>query len=189
MQKVAWLTCALHVRWDGNNGPEQTDYIAMKNLIEATPKSIKRFVLTTSAGVDRSNKLPFNILNLFGGFLRDLVTLAEHHYIDFLHILLCVCAVIVHCHGLTCQVKMHAVVSSGVLKYKKQSEVLLQKSGLPWTLVRPSRLTDGPYTSFDLNTLLQATAGTRQDVQISLQDDQVGEASRIAVAGERTLPV
>ncbi len=53
-------------RWDGNNGPEQTDYVAMKNLIEATPKSIKRFVLTTSAGVDRSNQLPFNILNLFG---------------------------------------------------------------------------------------------------------------------------
>ena len=65
-------TCLLLVmlsftcRWDGNNGPEQTDYVAMKNLIEATPKSVKRFVLTTSAGVDRSNKLPFNILNLFG---------------------------------------------------------------------------------------------------------------------------
>jgi nucleoside-diphosphate-sugar epimerase len=57
-------------RWQGNNGPEQTDYVAMKNLIEATPKSIKRFVLTTSAGVDRSNQLPFSILNLFGGFLH-----------------------------------------------------------------------------------------------------------------------
>ena len=53
-------------RWTGNNGPEQTDYIAMRNLIEATPKSVKRFVLTTSAGVDRSNKIPFSILNLFG---------------------------------------------------------------------------------------------------------------------------
>ena len=40
--------------------------MAVKNLIEATPKSVKRFLLTTSAGVDRSNKLPFNILNLFG---------------------------------------------------------------------------------------------------------------------------
>ena len=28
-------------------------------------------------------------------------------------------------------------------------------SGLPYTLLRPSRLTDGPYTSYDLNTLLQ----------------------------------
>ncbi|BDA42679.1 probable protein TIC 62, chloroplastic [Coccomyxa sp. Obi] len=122
-------------RWDGNNGPEQTDYVAMKNLIEATPKSVKRFVLTTSAGVDRSNQLPFNILNLFG-----------------------------------------------VLKYKKASELLLQQSGLPWTIVRPGRLTDGPYTSYDLNTLLQATAGTRQDIQVSLKDDQSGETSRIAVA-------
>ena len=56
----------LHCRWAGNNGPEQTDYIAMRNLIEATPKSVKRFLLTTSAGVDRSNKIPFSILNLFG---------------------------------------------------------------------------------------------------------------------------
>ncbi|EIE24967.1 hypothetical protein COCSUDRAFT_83659, partial [Coccomyxa subellipsoidea C-169] len=123
-------------KWDGNNGPEQTDYVAMKNLIEATPTSVKRFVLTTSAGVDRSNQLPFNILNLFG-----------------------------------------------VLKFKKASEGVLQQSGLPWTILRPGRLTDGPYTSYDLNTLLQATAGTRQDVQISLQDDQSGETSRIAVAG------
>ena len=75
-------------------------------------------------------------------------------------------------------------VHAGVLKYKKQAEDLLQHSGLPWTILRPSRLTDGPYTSYDLNTLLQATAGTRQDVQISMQDDQLGEASRIAVAGE-----
>ena len=59
----------LHCRWAGNSGPEQTDYIAMRNLIEATPKSVKRFLLTTSAGVDRSNKIPFSILNLFG----------EHH--------------------------------------------------------------------------------------------------------------
>ena len=63
-----WLfkSFCLACRWTGNNGPEQTDYIAMRNLIDATPKSIKRFVLTTSAGVDRSNKIPFSILNLFG---------------------------------------------------------------------------------------------------------------------------
>ena len=78
----------------------------------------------------------------------------------------------------------HSSHGAGVLKYKKQAETLLQQSGLPWTILRPSRLTDGPYTSYDLNTLLQATAGTRQDVLISPQDDQLGEASRIAVAGE-----
>ncbi len=51
---------------------------------------------------------------------------------------------------------------AGVLKYKRQAEELLESSGLPWTIIRPSRLTDGPYTSYDLNTLLKATSGTRQ---------------------------
>lgn len=32
-------------------------------------------------------------------------------------------------------------------------------SGLPYTILRPSRLTDGPYTSYDLNTLLQVGMG------------------------------
>ena len=58
------------------------------------------------------------------------------------------------------------------------------QSGLPWTIIRPGRLTDGPYTSYDLNTLLKNTSGSRQDVQLSLKDDLNGEASRIAVAGE-----
>lgn len=72
---------------------------------------------------------------------------------------------------------------AGVLKYKRDSEQHLQSSGLPYTVIRPGRLTDGPYTSYDLNTLLQATAGSRQDVQLSARDDQRGEVSRIAVAG------
>ena len=53
-------------RWDGDNGPEQTDWISNQNLIAATPKSVKRFVFTTSAGVERSGQFPFFILNLFG---------------------------------------------------------------------------------------------------------------------------
>ena len=40
--------------------------VATGNLIKATPKGIKRFVLVTSAGVERYNKLPFSILNIFG---------------------------------------------------------------------------------------------------------------------------
>lgn len=40
----------------------------------------------------------------------------------------------------------------------------------------------GPYTSYDLNTLLKGVAGTRQSVQLSPADDQVGETSRIATA-------
>lgn len=122
-------------RWDGGNNPEQTDYVAVKNLVEATPRSIKRFILTTSAGVERSNQFPFFILNAFG-----------------------------------------------VLKYKRMGEIELQKSGLPYTIIRPNRLTDGPYTSYDLNTLLKGVSGERQDIILTLNDDQVGETSRLAVA-------
>ena len=74
-------------------------------------------------------------------------------------------------------------VAEGVLKYKRQSEELLMQSGLPYTILRPGRLTDGPYTSYDLNTLLQATAGNRQDIQIAAKDELNGETSRIALAG------
>ena len=75
------------------------------------------------------------------------------------------------------------VLVTGVLKYKRQSEELLMQSGLPYTILRPGRLTDGPYTSYDLNTLLQATAGTRQDIQVAAGDELNGETSRIALAG------
>ncbi|KAJ9535880.1 hypothetical protein OSB04_un000968 [Centaurea solstitialis] len=49
----------------------------------------------------------------------------------------------------------------GVLKYKKMGEDFVRNFGLPYTIIRPGRLTDGPYTSYDLNTLLKATAGER----------------------------
>lgn len=122
-------------RWSGGNNPEQTDYVSVTNLIRACPQNLKRFTLTTSAGVERSGQFPFAILNLFG-----------------------------------------------VLKFKRMAEQELESSGLPYLIMRPSRLTDGPYTSYDLNTLFKATSGSRQDVQLSLKDDLVGEASRIAVA-------
>ena len=73
--------------------------------------------------------------------------------------------------------------AEGVLKYKRQSEELLMQSGLAYTILRPGRLTDGPYTSYDLNTLLQATAGNRQDIQVASKDELNGETSRIALAG------
>ncbi|KAJ9558763.1 LOW QUALITY PROTEIN: hypothetical protein OSB04_013377 [Centaurea solstitialis] len=67
----------------------------------------------------------------------------------------------------------------GVLKYKKMGEDFVRNSGLPYNykllqmplhfnyttrprILRwftPGRLTDGPYTSYHLNTLLKATAG------------------------------
>ncbi|CAB79871.1 putative protein [Arabidopsis thaliana] len=75
----------------------------------------------------------------------------------------------------------------GVLKYKKMGEDFLRDSGLPFTIIRfrtkePGRLTDGPYTSYDLNTLLKATAGERRAVVIGQGDNLVGEVSRLVVA-------
>lgn len=122
-------------RWEGNNGPRPTDYDGPHNLLKACPKSLKRFIFVTSAGVERRSEMPWAILNTFG-----------------------------------------------VLKFKRDSEMALEASGLPYTILRPSRLTDGPYTSYDLNTLLQATSGSRQEVVLAAGDSLFGEASRIAVA-------
>ena len=41
---------------------------------------------------------------------------------------------------------------------------------------------DGPYTSYDLNTLLKATSGTRKDVRLARSDRLDGQVSRIVVA-------
>ncbi|CEF99713.1 NAD(P)-binding domain [Ostreococcus tauri] len=71
----------------------------------------------------------------------------------------------------------------GVLKWKREGEKTLEASGLPYTILRPGRLTDGPYTSYDLNTLLKATSGTKRNVQIGTGDVLLPEAtSRIVVA-------
>lgn len=70
----------------------------------------------------------------------------------------------------------------GVLKYKKMGEDFVRNSGLPFTIIRPGRLTDGPYTSYDLNTLLKATAGERRAVLLGQGDELVGEVSRLVVA-------
>ncbi|KAM7272947.1 hypothetical protein ACFE04_027611 [Oxalis oulophora] len=70
----------------------------------------------------------------------------------------------------------------GVLKFKKMGEESVRGSGLPFTIIRAGRLTDGPYTSYDLNTLLKATAGQRRAVLIGQGDKLVGEVSRLVVA-------
>ncbi|KAJ1297095.1 hypothetical protein BS78_01G351700 [Paspalum vaginatum] len=70
----------------------------------------------------------------------------------------------------------------GVLKYKKMGEDFVRNSGIPFTIIRPGRLTDGPYTSYDLNTLLKATAGERRAVVLGKGDQLVGEVSRLVVA-------
>ncbi|CAI5529945.1 unnamed protein product [Closterium sp. Naga37s-1] len=123
-------------RWDGDNGPEQTDYVGVKNLLAALPQDLSRLVFVSSAGVERHNQLPYSILNLFG-----------------------------------------------VLKYKKMAEDLVKSSGIPYTILRPGRLTDGPYTSYDLNTLLKATAGMRKAVEVRRGSDSFsGETSRVVLA-------
>lgn len=125
-------------RWFGGNGPRATDDEGVRNLVAAakgaTP-GVKRFVLVSSAGVDRSDKPPYSILNLFG-----------------------------------------------VLASKKAGEDCLLASGVPATLLRPGRLTDGPYTSYDLNTLLRATADDRRGVVAARGDTLDGQTSRVAVA-------
>ncbi|XP_042382360.1 protein TIC 62, chloroplastic-like isoform X3 [Zingiber officinale] len=55
----------------------------------------------------------------------------------------------------------------GVLKFKKMGEDFVRSSVVPFTIIRAGRLTDGPYTSYDLNTLLKATAGKRRAVILS----------------------
>ena len=69
-----------------------------------------------------------------------------------------------------------------VLTYRRGIEKSVMSSGLPWTILRPSRLTDAPYTSTDLNTLIRGTRGSRLAVRLSGEDNLYGEASRIAVA-------
>ena len=123
------------IRWKGDNTPEQTDTVAIANLIQHTPHDICRFVLISSAGVTRADQFPFAILNLFN-----------------------------------------------VLTYRRGVEESVMSSGLPWTILRPSRLTDAPYTSTDLNSLIKGARGNRLAVRVSGEDNLYGEASRIDVA-------
>ncbi|MEW6493578.1 MAG: SDR family oxidoreductase [Cyanobacteriota bacterium] len=70
----------------------------------------------------------------------------------------------------------------GVLDAKQKGEEAIIRSGLPYTIIRPSRLIDGPYTSYDLNTLLKATTEGKLGVVLGTGDTLSGETSRIDVA-------
>ncbi len=70
----------------------------------------------------------------------------------------------------------------GVLDAKQKGEEAIVRSGLPYTIVRPGRLIDGPYTSSDLNTLLQAKTGGKLAVVVGTGDTLTGQTSRIDVA-------
>lgn len=70
----------------------------------------------------------------------------------------------------------------GVLDAKQKGEAAIIQSGLPYTIIRPGRLIDGPYTSYDLNTLLQAKTQGKLAVVLGKGDTLSGDGSRIDVA-------
>ena len=72
--------------------------------------------------------------------------------------------------------------SFGVLDAKGKAETAIAQSGFPYTIIRPSRLIDGPFTSYDLNTLLKATTGGTLGVVLGTGDTLSGQTSRIDVA-------
>ena len=70
----------------------------------------------------------------------------------------------------------------GVLDAKLMGEKAIATSALPYTIIRPGRLIDGPYTSYDLNTLLRAKTDGKKAVVIEAGDTLNGDTSRIDVA-------
>jgi len=70
----------------------------------------------------------------------------------------------------------------GVLDAKHKGEEAIIRSGLPYTIIRPGRLIDGPFTSYDLNTLLKAKTGGKLGVVVGTGDTLSGDTSRIDVA-------
>ena len=47
-------------------------------------------------------------------------------------------------------------------------------------VIRPGRLTDGPYTSYDLNTLLKATAGIRRAAVLEQGEQKYVPVTRVS---------
>ncbi len=70
----------------------------------------------------------------------------------------------------------------GVLDAKLEGEQAIKNSGIPYTIIRPGRLIDGPFTSYDLNTLFQAKTDGKKAVVLGTKDTLNGETSRIDVA-------
>ena len=55
-------------RWKGGNTPKAIDELAVKRIASVAAKvdTMKKIVMVTSVGVDRTGEMPFLILNLFG---------------------------------------------------------------------------------------------------------------------------
>ncbi len=72
--------------------------------------------------------------------------------------------------------------SFGVLDAKEKGETAIIKSGIPYTIIRPGRLVDEPFTAYDLATLLKTTTDSKLGVVLEKGDKLNGDASRIDVA-------
>jgi uncharacterized protein YbjT (DUF2867 family) len=72
--------------------------------------------------------------------------------------------------------------SFGVLDAKQKGEGAIINSGFPYTIIRPGRLIDGPYTSYDLNTLMKAKTGGQLGVVVGTGDTLLADTSRIDLA-------
>jgi uncharacterized protein YbjT (DUF2867 family) len=70
----------------------------------------------------------------------------------------------------------------GVLDAKGKGEASILRRGLPYTIIRPGQLTDGPYTSRDFNSLVQASTEGKLGVVVATGDTLNGQTSRIDVA-------
>ncbi|MEL6605534.1 MAG: SDR family oxidoreductase [Cyanobacteria bacterium J06614_10] len=70
----------------------------------------------------------------------------------------------------------------GVLDAKGKGETAILRSGLPYTIIRPGQLTDGPYTSRDFNSLVKASTEGKLGVTIATGDTLNGQTSRLDVA-------
>ena len=70
----------------------------------------------------------------------------------------------------------------GVLDAKAKGETAILRAGLPYTILRPGQLTDGPYTSRDFNSLVQASTDGKLGVVVATGDSLNGQTSRIDVA-------
>lgn len=117
------------------NSPQIVDADGIRNLVNAAPKTLTRFVFVSSCGILRKDQFPFNLLNSFG-----------------------------------------------VLDAKAQGEKAIRESSLPHTIIRPARLIDGPYTSYDLNTLLKSKTDGQLGITLGTGDTLNGQTSRIDVA-------
>lgn len=70
----------------------------------------------------------------------------------------------------------------GVLEAKSKGETAILRAGLPYTILRPGQLTDGPYTSRDFNSLVQASTAGKLGIVVDTGDTLNGQTSRTDVA-------